>query len=158
MNFFRKIFLKTEKYSIEIVEIDKIMKERLCEFLEYLGMGQTKFEEKVGLSRGFVNTLKNNLTIKTLDKIEAAYPELNINWLKTGEGEMLKNSQTIGDISNSTVVGANVNGTGITISHNDFAGMIDLQKGYQDVIKKNQEQIDKLIQIIERTIDNSYEQ
>jgi uncharacterized protein YjgD (DUF1641 family) len=26
--------------------------------------------------------------------------------------------------------------------------MIDLQKGYQEVIKKNQEQIDKLIEIV----------
>lgn len=65
------------------------MKERLIEFLAYLGIGQTKFEEKVGLSRGFVNTLKNNPTVKTLDKIAAAYPELNMNWLRIGEGNML---------------------------------------------------------------------
>ena len=70
------------------------MKERLIEFLAYLGMGQTKFEEKVGLSRGFVNTLKDNLTLKTLTKIETAYPELNTDWLKTGEGEMLKEEKS----------------------------------------------------------------
>ena len=68
------------------------MKERLIKFLKYLGIGQTKFEEKVGLSRGFVNTLKDNLTVKTLSRIEKTYPELNTNWLLTGEGEMLKNT------------------------------------------------------------------
>jgi len=71
------------------------MKERLVEFLAYLGVGQAKFEVKAGLSRGFVNTLKDNLTLKSLTKIETAYPELNISWLKTGEGAMLKNEVSV---------------------------------------------------------------
>lgn len=62
---------------------------------------------------------------------------------------MLKNNQQIGDITNSSVVGANVNGNYIT--HNDIKGMIELQKGYQDMIKKSREQIDRLIGIIENT-------
>ncbi len=66
------------------------MKERLIEFLTHLGIGQLKFEEKVGLSRGFVNKVGDNITIKTLNKIEKECPELNINWLKTGIGSMLK--------------------------------------------------------------------
>jgi len=69
------------------------MKERLIEFLAYLGIGQTKFEEKVGLSRGFVNNIGENITSKSLKKITEIYPELNINWLKTGVGSML-NSDT----------------------------------------------------------------
>jgi hypothetical protein len=75
--------------------MDKNMKERLCEFLVYLGIGQTKFEENVGLSRGFVHRLTGNLTLKTLDKILAKYPELNLDWLKTGEGEMLKKNEVV---------------------------------------------------------------
>jgi hypothetical protein len=126
------------------------MKERLIEFLAYLGIGQTKFEEKVGLSRGLINNIKGNISLNSLKKIEDAYPELNENWLKTGEGEMLKNNQQIGDIAHSTVVGANVNGNGIKITHNDLSGMIELQKGYQDMIKKSQEQIDRLIGIVEQ--------
>lgn len=65
------------------------MKERLIEFLAYLGIGQAKFEKKVGLSRGFVNKLKENTTLETIDKISLVYPELNINWLKKGVGMML---------------------------------------------------------------------
>ena len=68
------------------------MKKRLIDFLTYLGIGQNKFEKKCGLSIGFVNTLKGNATIKTLNKIEATYPELNLEWLKTGEGKMLRSS------------------------------------------------------------------
>lgn len=70
------------------------MKERILEFLTYLGIGQTKFEEKVGLSRGLINNIKGNISIKSLNKISYAYPELNIAWLQTGEGEMLKETTT----------------------------------------------------------------
>lgn len=69
------------------------MKKRLIDFLAYLGIGQLKFEENVGLSRGYVNKIGDNITVKSLNKISLVYPELNINWLKTGEGEMLKDSQ-----------------------------------------------------------------
>lgn len=71
----------------------------------------------------------------------------------TGEGEMLRSEQNVSDVSGSTVVGANVNGNGNNISNNDasnIAGMIELQKGYQDMMKKSQEQIDRLLAVIER--------
>jgi hypothetical protein len=127
------------------------MKERLLEFLAYLGMGQTKFEENIGLSRGLINNIKGGISSNTINKISSKYPELNTDWLVSGDGEMIKNSQQIGDVSNSTVVGANVSGNGNQITNNDIAGMIELQKGYQDMIKKSQEQIDRLIGIIENT-------
>ncbi|HZK97815.1 MAG TPA: hypothetical protein VFC67_26670 [Prolixibacteraceae bacterium] len=69
------------------------MKKRLIEFLAYLRIGQDKFEKSVGLSRAFVNKLGDNTTLKTIDKISSVYPELNISWLKTGEGSMLKSNK-----------------------------------------------------------------
>lgn len=68
------------------------MKKRLIEFLSYLRIGQLKFEENVGLSRGFVNKVGDSIRTNNLNKIVDKYPELNINWLMTGEGEMLKQS------------------------------------------------------------------
>lgn len=65
------------------------MKERLLLFLNYLDIGQTKFEEKVGLSRGVINKIKNGIHPNSLKKIKEKYPELNTTWLLTGEGEML---------------------------------------------------------------------
>ena len=66
------------------------MKERLLIFLKHLGMSQGAFEKKVCLSNGFVNNIGDSIRKISYEKISAAYPELNINWLKTGEGEMLK--------------------------------------------------------------------
>jgi hypothetical protein len=118
------------------------MKDRLIQFLAYLGIGQTKFEENVGLSRGFVNTLKDNLTVKTLDKILTKYPELNPDWLKTGEGEMLKNNQSVENVSGNGIVGNNVLGGGINDS-----SIVD---GLLAIINKRDEQVDRLLSIIEK--------
>ena len=65
-------------------------KNRLLEFLKYLNIGQNRFEAHVGISNGYINNNKGSIGTKVLDKISAAYPELNTHWLITGEGEMLK--------------------------------------------------------------------
>ena len=66
------------------------MKKRLTQFLNHLGIGQEKFAKNVGLSRGYVNNIKDNMTMKSVNKIVKFYPQLNENWLLTGEGKMLK--------------------------------------------------------------------
>lgn len=66
------------------------IKERLTKFLAYKGIGQIKFAEAAGLSRGFVNVLGDGISSKSLNKISLAFPELNTLWLTSGEGEMLK--------------------------------------------------------------------
>lgn len=65
-------------------------KSRLIEFISHLGIGQKKFEERCGLSNGYVNNSKGNFGASKLDDILRAFPQLNRIWLLTGEGEMLK--------------------------------------------------------------------
>lgn len=67
-------------------------KNRLLEFLKYLNIGQNRFEAHVGISNGYINNNKGSIVTKVLDKISAAYPELNTHWIVTGEGNMLKNT------------------------------------------------------------------
>ena len=71
------------------------VKQRLIEYLSYLGIGQKAFAEHVGLSAGFVNSIRVSIQPKTLEKISDVYPELNTSWLLTGEGDMLR-SNSIG--------------------------------------------------------------
>ena len=103
------------------------MKKRLIEFLTYLEIGQTKFEEMVGLSRGFVNKLGGNITIKSLSKIEKVYPQLNTGWLLTGEGSMIKT----GDISYS----GNSNNSGIIGTGNSNIVNNVNAYGYEKIIR-----------------------
>lgn len=68
------------------------MKERIIRFINYKGITIQAFELKAGLSNGAVSKMGDGTRRRTLEKISNSYPELNINWLLTGEGEMLKNS------------------------------------------------------------------
>lgn len=70
----------------------KTVKERLIEFIAYLKMGQGKFEKACGLSNGFVTNIRDGFSTPNLSKIMGRYPELNIDWLITGKGEMLKST------------------------------------------------------------------
>jgi transcriptional regulator with XRE-family HTH domain len=129
--------------------------ERIIELMKYLNLNKNSFSEEIGMSSnvtiGRIINEKRTPNPSTLQKIINRFPQVNYDWLLTGEGEMLKNNQQIGDISHSTVVGANVNGNGNKITHNDFADMIELQKGYQDLLKRKDEQIDRLIGLIEKS-------
>ena len=97
-----------------------------------------------------------NLTSKTLSKIKKAYPELNEDWLLTGKGEMIKSVNTQNAEGNNSI-NSNINNIegNVTISHNDFSNLLELQKGYQEVqkelnerLKTSQKQIDTLLEIL----------
>lgn len=81
-----------------------VIKERLTEFLTYKGIGQIKFAEAAGLSRGFVNVLGDGISSKSLNKISQAFPELNTLWLTTGEGEMLKTTNNTPQYNEATPI------------------------------------------------------
>lgn len=66
------------------------LRERLLEFINHIGIDKALFERCAGLSNGFVDKSGDNTRSSSLDKISIAYPELNISWLRTGVGKMLK--------------------------------------------------------------------
>lgn len=66
------------------------VKERLIEFLKVKKLSQGEFQEKTGLSNGFVNNIRRSMREESLDKISAAFPDLNRSWLMLNEGDMLK--------------------------------------------------------------------
>ena len=132
------------------------MKDRLIIFLEYLGIGQNKFAQNVGLSAGYVNNLGENISSRSLNKILNVYPQLNEKWPLTGKGEMIKPINTQKAKGNNSI-NSNINNIegNVTISHNDFSNLLELQKGYQDVqkelnerLKTSQKQIDTLLEIL----------
>ena len=78
-------------------------KDRLLEFLKYLNIGQNKFEAFVGISNGYINNNKGSIGTAIITKIATKYPELNIAWLQTGKGEMLKEDTSIPHAENLNV-------------------------------------------------------
>lgn len=65
------------------------LQDRLKEFLDYLNIPMQTFERKSGIGQGLGSRLSNKSYATTFKRIGNAYPQLNIDWLKTGEGEML---------------------------------------------------------------------
>ena len=122
-------------------------KDRLKEFLSAKNIGRNKFEFQIGVSRGYLSTKSEIISSEVIEKTVDIFPDLNLEWLITGRGEMLKSevSQTIGDITNSTSVGNNINGSG-----NQVSASSAMEQEYIKLLKKKDEQIDRLISIIEK--------
>ena len=70
-----------------------MVKERLIEFIKYKGLSLSKFEKYVGLSNGYVYNISKGIGSDKLQRILAKFPELNQDWIISGEGEMLKSHQ-----------------------------------------------------------------
>lgn len=73
--------------------------DRLASFLKYKGKGQTAFEQEAGLSRGYVQKASDNMGYKIKSKISEYCPELNMDWLLTGEGNMLKEEPHVSEVT-----------------------------------------------------------
>lgn len=69
-------------------------KDRLLLFITYKGIGQGKFEEVCGISNGYVNNNKGSFGASIVNRIHKAFPELNIEWLTTGDGDMIKDGES----------------------------------------------------------------
>lgn len=66
---------------------------RIKYYLDYKGIKVSAFEKEVGMSNGsFASQLKNNKTIGVdkLENILKRFPDLNPDWILTGNGDMLK--------------------------------------------------------------------
>jgi transcriptional regulator with XRE-family HTH domain len=66
---------------------------RLKEFREHLNLSQEDFADKCGVTQGNITQWETN-TVKPARKLSLiinAYPELNIDWLMNGTGQMIKN-------------------------------------------------------------------
>jgi hypothetical protein len=65
-------------------------KERLRKFVDYKGIGRNYFEKKVGISSGYVSTKSPAVGSEIIERIVRVYHDLNIEWLITGQGKMIK--------------------------------------------------------------------
>lgn len=76
------------------------MKERILQFIDYKGFSKRKFYAETGLSNGILDKT-SGLSVETLEKIYSVFPEINLEWLITGKGSMLKEEKNIQQANNN---------------------------------------------------------
>lgn len=70
------------------------IKDRTIEFIDFKGIKKKTFEQKCGLSTGYITSMRKGFGSDKLNNVLTAYPELNREWLLYGEGEMLNKEAT----------------------------------------------------------------
>lgn len=65
------------------------LRERVRQYCEYMNIRVSQFEKKAGLSNGYFNQVSKKPSEAKLDSIAKAHPNLGIDWLCTGRGEMI---------------------------------------------------------------------
>ena len=65
------------------------LRERVRQYCEYMNIRVSQFEKKAGLSNGYFNQVSKKPSEAKLDSIAKAHPNLSIDWLCTGRGEMV---------------------------------------------------------------------
>lgn len=74
--------------------MDSLLKGRVLQYIDFKQIEKSRFEKESGLSNGFVDKIGDSIRSASLDKIRNGFPDLNIDWLLTGEGDMLKDNET----------------------------------------------------------------
>lgn len=145
-------------------------KERVMKLIDALGLAKSEFERNCGLSNGYVNSMKNTIGTKGLEKILSRYPQVSKSWLIFGEGEMFDGDMDSpsgatpedfhGDVEtapHSVTVGGNA--SNITNGSNDktilFAlnEVSEMRKLLAEVININKEQSQRLTKIVDKIAD-----
>ncbi len=79
------------------------MKDRIAQIIDNKALTPSKFADIVGIQRSRISHImsgRNNPSIDVVTKIVSKFPEIDLRWLMTGEGEML--SSDINLFSNET--------------------------------------------------------
>ncbi len=74
-----------------------MMNERIRQLMEYDGLTAVQFSKKVNINTSAISHLlngRNNPSFENIQKIIAAYPNLNVKWFMTGQGDIFTESES----------------------------------------------------------------
>lgn len=139
------------------------LRERVRQYCEYMCIRVSQFEKQARLSNGYFNQVSKRPSNTKLESIANAHPLLNIEWLCTGHGEMLREGAAQSSRGDNTI---QVSGTNVDVrninqskgSSDDAKRVKELEQRVaeltkdkerlQDLVDKMQAQISKLLEKI----------
>lgn len=80
------------------------IKQRILDFAASLGCSKREFYNKIGVSRGTLES-RTGITEDVMAKFIAAFPDVNIGWLMTGTGQMIISDSVNGSLKTDDAIG-----------------------------------------------------
>ena len=71
------------------------IKDRLYILSKELGLNASQFSERVGKDRTYLSNIRKEIQTDVLRNIFIEFPDVNISWIVTGEGEMFNKTSSI---------------------------------------------------------------
>lgn len=111
-----------------VTRMRETIKDRMTALLRELGLTHGEFQEKCGLGGGFVSRISPMTRKSSFDKIKETFPQVNVNWLITGKGEMFGDEPAVDGLT----VGERLHAFAVSQGLNDrqFERAADLANGY----------------------------
>jgi hypothetical protein len=110
-------------------------KERILLYLENKGYSQYDFSKKTGLSNGFLKS-GSSISSENLKLLSNIYRDLNLIWVITGEGEILKSNKD--SSKNQSIIGNNNVQSGdhspVDVRHADLPDMLRVQLDEKEIL------------------------
>ena len=75
------------------------MRQRLREYIRAKGITEYRFLKEAKLSLAFFTSSADGISARTLVKIGEAFPDLNLDWVTTGNGSMTTTDAADGHVS-----------------------------------------------------------
>ena len=105
--------------------METTVKQRLLDFIYHLRVTQKDFCDALGVSNSYVHSIRKSIAPEKLSAISALYPELNIEWLLTGKGEMLNSDRAVSGgvvVTNNGQINGN-NNMNVTHTHTHIGAL-----------------------------------
>ena len=103
------------------------IKQRILFFAESLGISKRDFYKKIGVSRGTLES-RTGITEDIVAKFIAAYPDISLEWLIRGEGEMFRRPLESAEEKTQTKCAENVRELNPNKNHNKNPNKRNVQK------------------------------
>lgn len=107
------------------------VRDRLKAYLKHKKISQSAFAESIDVSAGYVNAISKGIGTDKMSIIRAVYQDLNIDWLLTGKGSMLK----------TTDQSVSQGGDDAILSDADLNNPSTMKKLLESLLRQNEELI-----------------
>ena len=124
------------------------IKDRIFEFIKHENISRRGFSASINRSSSYVNNIVSTISAEVMQEIRNVYPQLNIDWLLTGEGEMLLANKAV-DSESPPVE---------QIAQSNIDALVNIIDKLSDSDKRNSQSIEVMSQSIQELIAQGRDQ